>query len=161
MGQSRSSLRHTSRSTHGASVELRLLDSFALRAGGDVVDLPSTGQRLVALVALHERPLTRDFAAGTLWPETPDTRAAGNLRSALWRVQKLAPGLLHVDPMTLRLEDTVDVDLHRLERLAHDQLTLTGSAPPDARDLAGDLLPGWYDDDWLLLERERLRQLRL
>jgi len=25
----------------------------------------------------------------------------------------------------------------------------------------GDLLPDWYDDDWLLLERERFRQLRL
>jgi DNA-binding SARP family transcriptional activator len=30
---------------------------------------------------------------------------------------------------------------------------------PDA-GLQGELLPGWYDD-WVLLERERLRQLRL
>jgi DNA-binding SARP family transcriptional activator len=30
--------------------------------------------------------------------------------------------------------------------------------PDDA--LRGDLLPGWYDD-WVLLERERLRQLRM
>lgn len=31
-------------------------------------------------------------------------------------------------------------------------------APESA--LGGELLPGWYDD-WVLLERERLRQLRL
>ncbi len=27
-------------------------------------------------------------------------------------------------------------------------------------NLAGDLLPGWYDD-WVIVERERIRQLRL
>jgi DNA-binding SARP family transcriptional activator len=39
---------------------------------------------------------------------------------------------------------------------------VTGSeevAVPDAR-LLGELLPGWYDD-WVLLERERLRHLRM
>ena len=53
------------------------------------------------------------------------------------------------------------VDLREAARtakrvLAHDG----GSADLDMLCVAGDLLPDWYDD-WLLVERERFRQLRL
>jgi len=33
--------------------------------------------------------------------------------------------------------------------------------PGEVELFVGDLLPDWYDDDWILLERERFRQLRL
>ncbi|HEX2156656.1 MAG TPA: bacterial transcriptional activator domain-containing protein, partial [Actinomycetes bacterium] len=35
-----------------------------------------------------------------------------------------------------------------------------GDHQPEPAALAGDLLPDWYED-WVVLERERLRQLRL
>jgi DNA-binding SARP family transcriptional activator len=56
---------------------------------------------------------------------------------------------------------TVDVrELLAVMRRALDQSS-TLSDPFVAKLLEeGDLLPGWYDD-WVLMERERLRQLRL
>jgi DNA-binding SARP family transcriptional activator len=46
--------------------------------------------------------------------------------------------------------------------LSLDVMTLDDSTSFDISDLlrAGDLLPGWYED-WVLAERDRLRQLRL
>src|SRR5213595_2442953 len=134
--------------------------AFDVLRAGTPVTLPSIAQRLVALVALHERPVRRDYAAGTLWPETTDGRAAGNLRSTLWRVQKRVPALLVADALAIHLNEGVELDLRRAESCAHAELA-GADTELDARLLAGDLLPGWYEDDWVLLERERFRQLRL
>jgi DNA-binding SARP family transcriptional activator len=137
-----------------------LLDAFEVVCDGRPVPLPTIAQRLVAFVALHERPVERAYVAGMLWLDTPDQRAAGNLRTALWRVQSRAPGLLDASSHRLRLEPGVRVDLRVAEQIA--RLTLAGAdAPRDVEPFTGDLLPDWYDDDWLLLERERFRQLRL
>jgi DNA-binding SARP family transcriptional activator len=64
---------------------------------------------------------------------------------------------------TVRLDPTVEVDVDTLVRVA--TRVGDGGAPPRWAEgvlAAGrhDLLPGWYDD-WVLVERERLRQLRL
>jgi len=57
----------------------------------------------------------------------------------------------------------VRVDVRELgdwaARVLDPRTAVQDAALPPAR-LLGDLLPGWYDD-WVLLERERLRQLRL
>lgn len=145
----------------GASKEvvLRLLGGFGVAVEGEEVSLPGSAQRVVAFVALHERPVLRPYVAGTLWLDWPETRASGNLRSALWRIQQHAPGLVAADPHMLQLAPLVRVDLRETEALAHAELTgsSSGVAP---QSLALDLLPDWYDD-WALLERERFRQLRL
>jgi DNA-binding SARP family transcriptional activator len=165
MKQSRSSLRQNSHNAVQpaacAAIRLRLLDSFQVVCGDDTVDLPQAAQRLVAFVALHDRPVQRDHVAGMLWLDVSDERAAGNLRSTLWRVQKRAHGLLRVDGRSIRLDPHVDVDLRLAERLAHDELANGGRGNCDLRIFGAELLPGWYDDDWVLLERERYRQLRL
>jgi DNA-binding SARP family transcriptional activator len=64
--------------------------------------------------------------------------------------------------MQLRLDSTVHVDVRETIAVAQQLL-----AEPDADQveldpstLTGELLPDWYDD-WVLLERERLRQLSL
>lgn len=140
-------------------VVLHLLAGFGVEVDGEDVPLPGSAQRVVAFVALHERPVLRPYAAGTLWLDWPETRAAGNLRSALWRIQRHAPALVSADSRMLRLGRCVRVDLREAETLAHDELAGSPSrAAPDV--LALDLLPDWYDD-WVLLERERFRQLRL
>jgi DNA-binding SARP family transcriptional activator len=151
-----------SRRDDGAANEvvLHLLAGFGVEVAGEDVPLPGSAQRLVAFVALHERPVLRPYAAGALWLDWPEARAAGNLRSALWRIQRHAPDLVSADGHMLRLGRCVRVDLREAETLARAELA--GSSPratPDA--LALDLLPDWYDDDWVLLERERFRQLRL
>ena len=144
-----------------------LLDGFSLRSGDwrpGVVggDLPRSVQRLVAHVSLSGRP-ARAAIAGQLWPDVVEEHALGSLRSALWRLHKVAPGLIDASGGALCLAAGVQVDVRELTDWAErvrsphagvDDVTL----PPGG--LRGDLLPGWYDD-WVLLERERVRQMRL
>ncbi|MGY1640612.1 BTAD domain-containing putative transcriptional regulator [Geodermatophilus sp. SYSU D00703] len=64
---------------------------------------------------------------------------------------------------SLSLAEGVRVDVRELEAWAERVLDpcIPGDdvgLPEDA--LCGELLPGWYED-WVLLERERLRQLRM
>jgi DNA-binding SARP family transcriptional activator len=46
------------------------------------------------------------------------------------------------------------------ERLARREIGGAETAC-DVELFTGDLLPDWYDDDWVIFERERFRQLRL
>ncbi len=145
------------------TIEIHLLDSFRLTVGGRSVDLPHTAQRLLALLAIKRHPLLRTYAAGTLWLDTSDGRAAANLRSALWRLRSRGLSLVAPHNGTLDLADGVRVDLWEADALAHRWLT--GSETDDDREasssgLKGELLPDWYDD-WAQDERERYRQLRL
>jgi DNA-binding SARP family transcriptional activator len=141
-------------------VVLHLLAGFGVEVSGAEVSLPGSAQRVVAFVALHERPVLRAYVAGALWLDSPEDRAAGNLRSALWRIHRHAPALVVADAHALRLGPCVRVDLRDAEARAHTELAGASSGTePDALTL--DLLPDWYDDDWVLLERERFRQLRL
>ncbi len=146
---------------------VRLLDGFGLelagRAGPSAVeDLPRAVQRLVAHLCLARRT-TRTATAGRLWPDVPEDRAHGSLRSALWRLNRVAPGLVEASGGALRLAADVRVDVRDLTDWAR-RVTTPAAGPeevavPDPA-LLGDLLPGWYDD-WVLLERERLRHLRM
>jgi DNA-binding SARP family transcriptional activator len=152
--------------THPAArsgVLLSLLDAFELRCGDECVSLPVSAQRLLAFVALHERPLQRVYVAGSLWIEASDARAGASLRSSLWRLNRPGHRLVEATSTHLRLAPGVDVDLHRALRLA--RRILDGTADSDELDsahatLGSELLPDWYDD-WLLFERERFRQVSL
>jgi DNA-binding SARP family transcriptional activator len=144
-----------------------LLDGFALwLPGGRTADgadeLPRGVQRLVAHLSLCRRP-ARTAIAGELWPEVPEDNAHRSLRSALWRLQKVAPGLVEVSGGTLSLARTVRVDVRELTGWAQQMLDPRSDAGacavPDV-GLRGELLPGRYDE-WVLVERERLRQLRM
>jgi DNA-binding SARP family transcriptional activator len=146
---------------------VNLLDGFTVRLGArDVVavgdELPHAVKRLIAHVSLSRRA-ARTAIAGSLWPEASEAHAQGSLRSALWRMQKALPGLVLSSGDSLVLADGVGVDVEELSSWARRAL----EARPDADEwstsggcLSGELLPGWYDD-WVLLERERLRQLRM
>jgi DNA-binding SARP family transcriptional activator len=150
-----------------SSARVTLLDGFGLDLHGDgrpssAHTLPPGVQRLVAHLSLSRR-VSRSATAGRLWPEVSEAHAQGSLRSALWRLQKAAPGVVEVSGDVLRLVAGVRVDVRELSDWAQRAITSPGAvaqaAVPDAA-LSGDLLPGWYDD-WVLVERERLHQLRL
>jgi DNA-binding SARP family transcriptional activator len=98
-----------------------------------------------------------------LWPDVPEDHAHGSLRSALWRVQKAVPGLLEVSGGALGLAHDVRVDVHEFtawaQRVLDPQGLVDGIETPEV-GLHGELLPGWYDD-WVLVARERLRQLKM
>jgi DNA-binding SARP family transcriptional activator len=141
-----------------------LLDGFSLELGDDdppVGELPRGVQRLVAHLALCRRP-ARSAIAGELWPDVPEEHAQGSLRSALWRVQKAAPGLVDASAGTLALARGVRVDVWELTvwaRRALDPHGGTDEAAVPESALRGELLPGWYDD-WVLFERERIEHVR-
>jgi DNA-binding SARP family transcriptional activator len=140
-----------------------LLNAFELRCDGRLVSLPLSAQRLLAFVALHERPVLRVYAAGTLWIDSSDVRAGASLRSSLWRLNRQGYRLVEATATHLRLSEGVDVDLHRAFRLAHrllDGSAETAELSEAEGALAGELLPDWYDD-WLMFERERFRQVSL
>jgi len=123
--------------------------------------VPEGSKRLLVFVALHAGEVDRRHAAGVLWPIGDDERAAGNLRSALWRLNRARIDVLVADKRFLALRDDVVVDLH----LIGDWATRLIAGRPTADDLTAlpdsldslELLPGWYED-WVLLERERIRQ---
>jgi len=142
---------------------VRLLDGFDLSCDGESVWMPPASQRLVAFLALHDRPLLRIFVAGSLWLDANEERSCANLRSTLWRLRQPGHAVVEATATHVRLARTVVVDVHELVLAA--RRVLDGSddvdeARIDEQKLEGDLLPDWYDE-WLELERERLRQLRL
>ncbi len=129
--------------------------------GAQRQEVPEGSKQLLAFIALRRRRVERRQAAGTLWPFGDEGRAAGNLRSALWRLRRAGIDLVIADKCSLRLSAEVLVDLHVMDQWATRLIEGTASG----RDLAIsplladalDLLPGWYDD-WALMERERIRQ---
>ena len=139
-----------------------LLGGFQLRASGRPVVLPLSGQRLVAFLAVHEQVLQRPFVAGSLWPDVPDERALASLRSVLWRLRDLAPGVVEGQQTGICLAESIAVDITRLVSASRDASSLGPKdvGPLAFRFFAGDLLPDWYDE-WLIEWRERWRQVRL
>jgi DNA-binding SARP family transcriptional activator len=141
---------------------VRLIDGFGLSCDGRPIRLPISAQRLVAFLALVDRPLPRSRVAGTLWPDTTDGRAMGNLRSVLWRLRRTGDGVISDTDGLLSLAARVAVDVNDLVGLARRVFEGRGPDPDSLAALAhsGSLLPDW-SDDWVLVERERFRQLRL
>ncbi|MEH0972453.1 BTAD domain-containing putative transcriptional regulator [Micromonospora sp. CPCC 205546] len=141
-------------------ISLHLLGGFRLLHGDAPVVVPRGLQRVLALIGL--RPgATRSHLAGLLWPEAPEDRALSSLRTALWRLRQ--------DPCCPIITSGDTVSLGPVVRVDVDALVGTAARVRDGDDpcavaalAAGrhDLLPGWYDD-WVLADRERLRQLRL
>jgi DNA-binding SARP family transcriptional activator len=142
-------------------VRLTLIDSFELRFDGEPARLPLGSQRLVAYLALRERPLLRVHVAGTLWVHSSENRSYANLRTALWRLGGSRHAVVEATTSHVGLSRAVVVDVRRVAALARGLLDHPEQANELERsELDGDLLPDWYDD-WVLVERERLRQLRL
>jgi DNA-binding SARP family transcriptional activator len=142
---------------------LSLLGGFELRCAGQDVAVSRNGQRLLALLALQGRPLERLWVAGTLWLDAPEERAGARLRSALWRLpQPGGTAVVEASATHLRLARDLAVDTRELVALAGrlESPAGCGDHQPEPAALVGDLLPDWYED-WVVLERERFRQLRL
>jgi DNA-binding SARP family transcriptional activator len=144
-----------------------LLDGFALDLGSEgttssIDVLPPDVQRLVAQLSLCRGP-AQPAVAGRLWPDVPVTEAEGVLRWALCWLQEAVPGLLDFSGGGMALTAGVLVDVRELTGWARRVLAEGadgGDLDVPAALLSGELLAGWYDD-WVVLERDRLRQLRM
>lgn len=142
---------------------VRLLGQFGVESAGAPVEVPASTHRLVAFLALQGHEVERGYASTCLWLDKSEQRAGANLRSALWRLRQCPVQLVTVTSSHVGLAAHVDVDAAELLVRARTLIDERAGVDVDGMevgDLARDLLPAWYDD-FVELERERFRQLRL
>ena len=140
-----------------------LIGGFTFRRLGAAVDLPLGAQRLVAFLAFKPKALLRIHVASVLWANTSEPKAVASLRTTLWRLRQADLDVVESSGPKLALAPGVRVDVQDAAVLAHRVLARPREAVDhglELEGLVGEVLPDWYDD-WLLIERERFRQLRL
>jgi DNA-binding SARP family transcriptional activator len=145
-----------------APVQLTLLGEFRLQVDGHDVECPVRSQRLLGLLALKSRPVERKVAAAALWPDDPPDRGRASIRAAIFAVRRLPAEVLACEGHVLALGPQVAVDVAAaLAQARHALGEDDGDAVElDLELLQRDLLESW-DDEWVAIERERFRQLRL
>jgi SARP family transcriptional regulator, regulator of embCAB operon len=148
-----------------SDARLFLLGGFALEPELESVPVAPASQRLLAFLALAGPKVRRDVAAGVLWPEASEAHAHANLRAALARLRACASSIVSANRLEIGLAGRVRIDLHdgqatARQLLAGAQGVSSDTAAAAIACLSTELLPGWYDD-WILLEAESWRQLRL
>lgn len=142
----------------GFTWHVRLLGGFGVVADQTRVKLSSDAEKLIAFLALHRAPVARSYLAGSLWGESAQGRALGNLRSALWRLRSTADGLVDGDQQILTISEEASVDIWGVGTEVRRLQNPSGSGRlPSVDSFTTDLLPGWYDE-WVLLAQERHRQ---
>ena len=148
---------------NGKKVRLQVLGRFAVKCGDSSLQLARSARSLVALLAVYERTLGRERAAGILWPDVPTDDALRRLRSALWKTKQTECGPLISTSGGLTLHPAVEVDLDEA-RLVADRLLRNGDAVTDDDLSLGrfrrDVLVDWYEP-WISAERDVFFQVRL
>ena len=131
-------------------------------------------QRVLALlgylIAHHAVPQARDKLVDLLWPDLPPRQGRRMLSDTLWRARRLLipPGqtdtpalLIAGDTVAFRPNLSTWVDLIAFEQALHDRKGVDEDADERLRAAVelyrGDFLEDCYDD-WVLYERERLRE---
>ncbi len=154
-----------------AWMRLTLLGGFEARvSGAPPAPLPARAQALLARLALGPgQAHPRNKLAALLWPDAPAARARQSLRQMLLTIRRTFPG--GDPPLLIERGDTValnpaaiEVDAHTLEQLL--KAGTTAALEQAAALYRGELLDGIAAQDgpfeeWLLTERERLRELAL
>jgi DNA-binding SARP family transcriptional activator len=145
------------------ALHVRILGALDLRLGEKTLPpLDSArAESLLAYLLLHrDAPQPRQRLAFLLWPDSTEAQARTNLRKVLHTLRGALPDadrFLDVTPRTLQWRPAAPfrLDVADFEdALARDALREAVEA------YTGDLLEGSYDD-WLLEERERLRDRQL
>jgi predicted ATPase/DNA-binding SARP family transcriptional activator len=147
-----------------AILQIQLLSDFQIRYADtplDGFDAPRLQSLLAYLVLHRDEPQPRKQLAFLLWQDSSEHQAHGNLRNLVHRLKKALPEADHflfADTQTLqwRADAPFTLDVDEFQRAAAQ--SKSSSALQDAVSLyRGDLLPACYDE-WLLPERERLRE---
>lgn len=151
---------------------IRLLGAVEWHRNGTPMGaLAAPRLQALALYLLLRRgvPQSRAHLAFLFWPDTSEAQARTNLRNLLAQLRQAIPALgdyLEIEAHTLRWRSPGP---YSLDVAAFEEAVAAARATADhARRRAlllgglehygGDLAPGSYDD-WLLPERDRLRQL--
>lgn len=149
-------------------ITLRLLGMFYAAVNTETLQLGST--KIIALLAYladHDQPFTRNHIMTLLWPESHPDAAAKNLRNLLWSIRKTCPNdIIKTDGEYINLTPTVWVDVDAFENLVGSVVT-----PQDEQDILalyrGEFLENLgitnmpEYETWLIAERERYQKLFL
>jgi DNA-binding SARP family transcriptional activator len=147
------------------SLGLNVLGRFELIADGITIAVNPMAAKVLAFLVVRRRPTPRHIIASTLWPDRVDSRARANLRAAIWRMPAGCRPIVVDEGGILRVGANAVVDLDTFVNAGRRIIALGGGSLDEFPGLVDDaltmeLLPGW-DDDWVVAERERLRQLCL
>src|SRR6266699_2971725 len=159
------------------TLHLRLLGDFSLLYNDQqVTNLNTTRLRsLLTYLVLHrDVPQQRQHLAFLFWPDTTESQARNNLRQLLHQLRQALPAveqflsadthMLHWHPVTpchldvAEFEQTLALADAATQR--NDQHPLQAALEQADILYRGELLPGCYDE-WILPERDRLRQRHL
>src|SRR2546421_7002016 len=156
---------------------LRLLGDFSLLYNDQqVTSLNTTRLRsLLTYLVLHrDVPQQRQHLAFLFWPDATEAQARNNLRQLLHQLRQALPAveqflsadthMLHWHPVTPCHLDVAAFDqtlaLADAATQRNDQPPLQAALEQADSLYRGELLPGCYDE-WILPERDRLRQRHL
>jgi predicted ATPase/DNA-binding SARP family transcriptional activator len=158
------------------TLDMRLFGAFRLASADAALSQPPAPrlQALLAYLVLHrDTPQSRQQLAFLLWPDTSDAQARTNLRQLLHTLKQALPEsdrFVRSEGHTLqwRADAPCHCDVAQFEaaltqaEVAQQPREGDSHAQRAALKRAitlyrGDLLPSCYDD-WILPERERLRQ---
>ncbi len=159
------------------TLHIRLLGDFSLiYADRQVTNLNSMRlQSLLAYLVLHrDVPQQRQRLAFLFWPDTTEAQARNNLRQLLHQLRQGLPAaeqFLSADTQMVYWHPATPchLDVAAFEQTLlladaatrqHDQHALQAALEQADKLYRGELLPGCYDE-WILPERERLRQRHL
>jgi DNA-binding SARP family transcriptional activator len=147
-----------------AVLRVGLLEEFSATYMEGRLELGRCARRLVAYLALRNAWTPRSTVAAALWPDSEPAQGLSTLRAALVRLPH-PDGTLLVEKAGehLRLHPAVTVDVREVARLARQ--VLQAATPVEADDLEAlcarsELLPDW-PEEWVVVDREQLRELRL
>ncbi|MGC9356885.1 MAG: ATP-binding protein, partial [Anaerolineae bacterium] len=161
--------------TKDVPLRVRLLGNIEVEyEGQQVTSFESDKARaLMVYLLLHSRALRREVLAGLLWGDRPESRARGNLSRVLTNLRRLMPGYLLSDRHTVQFDTTQPYWLDVKHFIEHAR-QIDGNDKESMETLQatialyrGDFLEGFSLQDcpefeeWMIVERERLRRLAL
>ncbi len=157
-----------------AKLELSFLGTVAIALNGEQVSgrLPAKSQALLCYLAATGRRHSREWLAGLLWGDKPETKAKASLRKSLSILRQLSQDALTITRQTVAFNYDSD---YWLDMEAFESALAEDSADPETLQAVreavelyrGEFLEGFSVrqavgfEEWVLGERERLRQLAI
>jgi DNA-binding SARP family transcriptional activator len=157
-------------------LHIRFLGEFSLVFNGvevSGINQPRLKSLLAFLIYHREAPQSRAHLSFTFWPDSTERQAHTNLRKYLHYLRRKFPKTdtyIHIDDRSIqwRTDSAFTLDVDEFEKAINEAREKMLTDHSLARQLFekaiaiyhGDLLPEIYDD-WIMLERERLRRLMI
>lgn len=128
-----------------------------IRADGTAIQLRRRPRLLLYYLAAQLEPVSRERCVQLFWPDDDADAARQLLRTALHQIKVACGDIVHSDHQQLRLLDSVDVDIRRLNAVKAGDKSLDSIADNPPGLFCADINLGDVSalDGWLDRERHR------